>query len=250
MGSRKDPSNHVQHRKGSWDERPGAKYDEVHRGVVYGHLGSFADTERLGLDGLLERVGLQPPRLCGNPAADGLPRCPSDAPVVDVYELGGRVSDPEQTDSYDQSDGRFVVDVGNGRITSLTLTPLFASRFGFFRGSDEYSGELHLPADYGEENFLVIGLPDAAEPDGDGDLWLRNVASPYAADGRTTNETGAVFILRPAAVEVQATSSTGTAITTVNELRSALRAGTLASTAFTVVVDKRTQAVVALRQQR
>ncbi len=202
------------------------------------------------VDGLLEQVGLQPARLCGNPAPDGLPRCPPDAPIADVFGLSNPDSEPELADSYNHSQGRFVVDVSEGRITSLTFTADYALRAGFFRGNDEYTGELHLPGDYAETGFRVIGLPPAGDPGGDGDLWLRNFTDPYAASGRTTRETGDIFISEPTAVRVTATSNTGSAITTVEQLQSALRTGTLASNLFTVVVDKRSQAVTALRQQR
>jgi hypothetical protein len=207
--------------------------------------------ESLGVvvDGLLEQVGLQPARLCGDPAPNGLPRCPSDAPVADVYRLSDRDPEPGLADSYHHTDGRFVVDVNDGRITSLTFTAVSAASAGFFRGSDEYSGELHLPGDYAETAFRFIGLA-RANPKGDGDLWLSDFTDPYGASGRTTRETGSIFIPDPTAVRVEATLSTGAAITTVDQLRSAQRAGTLASTSFTVVIDKRSKAVIALRQQR
>lgn len=113
------------------------------------------------VEGLLERVGLQPARLCGNPAPTGLPRCPSDAPVADVDELSDRDLDPDPqlADSYGQTQGRFVVDVSDGRITSLTFTAVYVGRSGSFRGSDEYSGQLHLPGDYGEQPSGSSGWP-------------------------------------------------------------------------------------------
>ena len=202
------------------------------------------DAQGVVVDGLLERIGERPPRLCGQPAPRGLPRCPRDAPIVGLKEA----IDPE-ADSYQQSEGRFVVDVTAGRVTALTFTPMVvAERFGYYQGRDQYRGELHLPGAFDEDAFMSVG--DASgRADVDEALWLRSYTGPTTV-GTFSDDTAAVHIPDPGRVSVRAQLADGSAVTTLAQLRKALRAGTLVSTSFTVVVDKRSQAVIALRQQR
>ncbi|MDQ3537338.1 MAG: hypothetical protein M3415_00860 [Actinomycetota bacterium] len=198
----------------------------------------------LVVDGLLERIGDLPPRLCGDAPPRGLPRCPSDAPIVTEE----RAIDPE-ADSYQQSEGRFVIDVAAGRVTALTYTPMvLAERSGYFRGRSRYRGALHLPGAYDEEGFMSVGQAPGRAGVNEA-LWLRSYTGPTTV-GTFTDDTAAVHIPNPDSVSVRAQRADGSTVTTLAQLRNALRAGSLASTSFTVAVDKRTQAVVALRQQR
>jgi TctA family transporter len=80
-------------------------------------------------------------------------------------------------------------------------------------------------------------------------LWLRSYTGPTTV-GTFSDDTAAVYIGNPGRVSVQAQQADGATVATLGQLRAALRAGTLASTSFTVVVDARSRAVVALRQQR
>ena len=202
------------------------------------------DAQGVVVDGLLERLGDRPPRLCGGPAPGGLPRCPSGAPVVTMTNA----IHPE-ADSYQQSEGRFLIDVTAGQVTALTFTPMVvAERYGHFRGRSRYRGELHLPGAYDEDAFMSVG--DASgRTDIDEALWLRSYTGPTTV-GTFSDDTAAVYIGNPGRVSVQAQQADGATVATLGQLRAALRAGTLASTSFTVVVDVRSRAVVALRQQR
>jgi hypothetical protein len=245
-GSDTDPSS----TDACWTEYgrlPPAEYLAHHAGgdaVTPEQAVAAGDAQEVAVDGLLERIGDRPPRLCGDPAPRGLPRCPSDAPVVTVE----RVIDPEP-DSYQQSEGRFLIDVTAGRLTALTFTPVvLAERFGYFRGRSQYRGELHLPGAYDEDGFMVVGTA-SGRPDAREALWLRSYTGPTTI-GTFSDDTAAVHISDPGRVSVRARLADSSTITTLAQLRKALRAGTLASTSFTVVVDKRTQAVIALRQQR
>lgn len=202
------------------------------------------DAQGLVIDGLLERIGDRPPRLCGDPAPRGLPRCPPDAPVVTLEAT----IDPE-ADSYQQSEGRFVIDVAAGRVTALTYTPVvLAERFGYYRGREHVRGELHLPGSYAEDLFVWIGEP-SRRPAAKEAFWLRSYTGPTTV-GTFSDDSAAVHIPHPGRVSVRAQLANGSAVTTLAGLRKALRAGKLASTSFTVVIDKSSQAVIALRQQR
>ena len=245
-GSETDPSSG----DACWTEYgrpPPSKYLAHHTGgdAATPELAVAAgDAQGVVVDGLLERIGDRPPRLCGDPAPRGLPRCPRDAPIVMVEE----VIDPED-DSYQQSEGRFVIDVRAGRVTALMYTPVvLAERFGYYRGRDQYRGELHLPGAYDENAFMSVGHT-SGRTDVDEALWLRSYTGPTTV-GTFSDDTAAVHIPDPGRVSVRAQLADGSTITTLAQLRQALRSGTLASTSFTVMVDKRSQSVVALRQQR
>ncbi|MDQ3708469.1 MAG: hypothetical protein M3387_04030 [Actinomycetota bacterium] len=245
-GSDTDPSATGECRAAD-DSLPPAEYLAHHTGdeaTTPEQAVAAGDAQGVVVDGLLERIGDRPPQLCGAPAPRGLPRCPRGAPVVVLEEA----IDPDD-DSYQQSEGRFVIDVTAGRVTALTYTPVvLAERFGYYRGRDQYRGALHLPGSYAEDGFVWIGEP-SRQPVVNEAFWLRSYTGPSTV-GTFSDDSAAVHIFDSGRVSVRAWLADGSTITTLAQLRTALRAGTLASTSFTVVVDKRTQAVIALRQQR